>query len=696
MEQHQRIIFESSPAFVIVCAIAGLVYAGVLYYKIRHPWNKWMNRALFAGRAVLVFFLCFLLLGPIIRQIHNILEAPVYVFVQDNSASVKEAVDSVKLKEIEQGVQESKKLLEGHGYEVVVNNLEGQDAGEFSYKGATSDIQGALKKVANQYEGRNVAGVVLVSDGIYNAGVSPVYATYNFPVHTLGLGDTTQRTDAAIRNLTYNKIAYQGNKFPLRVEVSVRNLDDQPITVTLQQRGKILETQTKNSGQEHLLTFDFLPLAVEKGIQKLDIQIETKPGEHNVRNNRSSVFIEVVEGKKKIVVIAPAPHPDIKVLREVVEKNPNYELHIHIPRVEELQPAALQPDNIDLVIFHQAPDLGGRTRELFQKFVQTKTSLWLILGQQSDLMTIARAKMPLQVTAMPRDWDEVTPAINASFSNFAISAEANSIIPEYPPVAVHFGKIQVPAGVTSLLFQRVGSIVTDKPLLAVDNKEGRKVAIMLGDGLWRWRLNEFDRTEATVAFDELFGKLIQYLGTTDDKRKFRSYPTQQEFSDTEPAMIESQVYNDIYEPVYGNTIDVEITGEGGKRKQYSYTTSPGNVRYAIGGLKEGVYRYRSRTTINGKPEEVRGEFAVVQRQAELQNLTADFDLLRKLSAGTGGKFFEASNIEALNRELSKKEASSVIHSEETYNSLVTLKWVFWALLLLVSVEWFLRKYFGSY
>jgi hypothetical protein len=93
---------------------------------------------------------------------------------------------------------------------------------------------------------------------------------------------------------------------------------------------------------------------------------------------------------------------------------------------------------------------------------------------------------------------------------------------------------------------------------------------------------------------------------------------------------------------------------------------------------------------------VRGEFAVVQRQAELQNLTADFDLLRKLSAATGGKFFEASNIEGLNRELSKKEASSVIHTEETYNSLVTLKWVFWALLLLVSVEWFLRKYFGSY
>ena len=40
-----------------------------------------------------------------------------------------------------------------------------------------------------------------------------------------------------------------------------------------------------------------------------------------------------------------------------------------------------------------------------------------------------------------------------------------------------------------------------------------------------------------------------------------------------------------------------------------------------------------------------GEFAVVQRQAELQNLTADFDLLRKLSENTGGAFYPVSKFE---------------------------------------------------
>jgi hypothetical protein len=304
--------------------------------------------------------------------------------------------------------------------------------------------------------------------------------------------------------------------------------------------------------------------------------------------------------------------------------------------------------------------------------------------------------MPIKFESLPRDYDEVTPVVNPTFSHFTLSTEANSIVTDYPPASVHFGKIQLPLSASPLLYQRIGSVSTEKPLLAVDIKDSRKIGIMLGEGLWRWRLNEFEQNENTVAFDELFGKLIQFLSTTEDKRKFKSYPIQQEFPDSEPVVFESQVYNDIFEPIYGNKIDISITDESGKRNDYTYVTSPGNIRYQIGGLPEGVYRYRSRTVINQKTEEVRGEFAVVEKQAELQNLTADFDLLKKLSDNTGGKFYKASAIENLKAELQKSEAKSIIHTEETYDSLINLKWVFWLLLILVSTEWVLRKYHGSY
>ncbi len=690
----QNIIFESSPAYIIACILVAAGFAFLLY-RAKHPWSLKWNRILFGVRAVLGFLLTFLLLGPIVKQINNIFEKPFFIVLYDNSVSVKQAVDSTTLNSVKENLEGVAESLDKKGFDVKINNLSGEEIQVPEFFGETSDLTGALKRVANRYEGSRLAGVVLVSDGIYNSGISPLYSSYNFPVYTLGVGDTLQHLDAAIKNVSYNKIAYQGNKFPLRVEVMVKNLQNSSITASVLQRGKLIEKQTKLAKEDQLLVFDFQPLANEQGIQKLDIQLDVVKGEKNIQNNRASIFVEVVEGKKKILVVASSPHPDIKALREVIDKNSNYEFILHTP-VDELSPGELNTDKIDLAIFHQSPDIRGKTTALFQRFAASKTSLLIILGQHSDLRQIEKQNMPVKFDGAPRDYDEVTPIINTAFSSFMISSEANTSLTNYPPVSVHFGKVNVSLGATPLLFQRVGNLSTTKPLLAVTQQDDRKIGVMLGEGLWRWRLNEFDRTEKTEAFDEVFGKLIQYLSTSDDKRKFRSYPIQQEFSDTESVVFESQAYNDIFEPIYGNSIDLELTDEQGKKLKYSYATSPGNSRYQIGGLKEGVYRYKSKTTLDQKPEEVRGEFAVVKRQAELQNLTADFDLLRTLSANTGGKFYNASNMESLQNELQKAEAKSVIHSEETYDMLINLKWVFILLLLLCSFEWTLRKYLGSY
>lgn len=691
----QQVILETSPAYILVCLILALGMAFLLYRTTSYPWSKTWNRVLFAFRSILAFLLLFLLLGPIVRQVNNLFEKPMLVVVYDNSASVKEASDSVLLKQVEQQLADSREAWQEKGYDVRTSDLNGEVAAPV-YTAPASDLNSALKKVASRYEGKKIEGVVLVSDGIYNAGISPLYALHNFPVYTVGIGDTLQRTDVAIKNIAYNKIAYEGNRFPLRVEVAVRNLAHQSIRVSLHQRGKLLEQQTKAFAGEPLMVFDFQPLASEQGIQKIDVQVEVKPGEYNTRNNRGSAFIEVVEGKKKILVIAPSPHPDIKALREVIDRNSNYEFLLHIPGVEEQPASNLQPQEVDLVIFHQSPDLRGKTNDLFQKFMSSKTSLFIVLGQQSDFQVLSRLNAPVKVDGVPREFDEVTPVVNPTFSHFALSSETNTVVTDYPPVSVHFGRIKIPLTAVALLYQRVGSLATEKPLLAVDIKDNRKIGVLLGEGLWRWRLNEFDRTEKTEAFDEIFGKLLQFLSTSEDKRKFRSYPIQQEFSDTESVIFESQVYNDIFEPVYGNTIKLELTSEDGARTSYSYVTSPGNIRYEVGGLKEGVYRYRASTTLQDKAEEVHGQFIITAPQTELQNLTADFDLLRKLSETSGGRFYPASQAGKLKEDFLTREVKSTIHTEESYKSLLNLKWVFWLLLMIVTVEWFARKYHGSY
>ena len=691
----KNIILESNPAFILLCVLVAVGYAYVLY-TTKHPWSGTLNKILFAGRTILVFLLAFLLLGPIIRQINNLYEKPVFVILQDNSVSVKETTDSLSRNNLAKELTALKASLNNNGYQAFQSDLSGEDVDVITYTEPVSDLQGALRKISNRYEGQSVAGVLLVSDGIYNSGLSPLYTAYSFPVYSLGVGDTAQRQDISIKDLVYNKIAYQGNQFPIRAEVLVKGFPNQNVTISLIKSGKVIERQTKNSGTDQLLPIEFKVAATEQGLQRLDVQVEALSQEKNVRNNKSTAFIDVVEGKKKILVVANAPHPDIKALRAIIDKNSNYELLLHIPGVEETEPKNLQPANVDLAIFHQSPDKRGRTRDLFQRFSASNTSMFIVVGQQTDLAALTEGKIPLKFEQLPRQYDDVMPVVNPTFPYFLLSPEANSVFSGFPPVWVPFGRMQVPASAVTLLSQRVGSIATDKSLLWLDIPDNHKIGIMLGEGFWQWRLEEYSKNENTEAFDEVFGKLIQYLSTTDDKSRFKSYPLEQQFSDTEAVVFESQVYNEIYEPVYGNRIDIEITDDAGKKYKYNYVVSPGNARYQVGGLKEGIYKYTSSTRINGKDEKVRGQFLVTAQQAELQNLTADFEMLRKLSHVTGGKFYKASQTEQLKADLTRKEASSVIRSEEKFDNLLNLKWVFFLLLALVSAEWFLRKFYGGY
>jgi hypothetical protein len=691
----QRIVFETSPAFILVCLLIGIGYAYLLYSN-KHPWSLTINRFLFVFRLLLAFILSFFLLGPIIKQVLNVYEKPVFAVVYDNSTSISEVVSKEKLNRVQEAISNITSSLAGNGFDAATFDLQGDPIDTLQFQATRSDLHTALRKVSSRYEGRNIAGVVLISDGIYNEGLSPVYASYNFPIYTVGIGDTTTRSDIAIKDIIYNKVAYQGNKFPIRVEVLVRGIPNQPVWVTLSHKGKVLDRKINHSQGDQLLVYDFLSNADVQGIQRYDIQVEVKSGELNEKNNRATAFVEVVEGKKKIALVAASPHPDIKAMRSVIEKNTNYELLLYIPGMNESGFATQQPDVYDLVIFHQSPDSRGRTRELFQKHIKSKTPLFFILGQQSDLSNFQSASSFLKFDQLPRQYDEVTPVISPAFDKFIISTDAHSMFATFPPVSVHFGKVQIASGAIPLLVQKVGSLTTDKPLLSVFDQDGRKVALLMGEGIWRWRLHEYSKSQNTQAFDELFGKLIQYLSTKDDKSRFKSYPIEQEFSDSEPVIFESQVYNDIYEPIFGNLIDIEITNEAGVKTTYQYAINPGNTRYQIGGLSEGVYKYKSTTVVNGKSLSVFGQFLITAQQTELQNLTADFSLMRTLATNTGGRFYTTEQVASLQQDFQLKKASSIIKSEETYDSIINLKWIFLVLLLMVSTEWFLRKFFGGY
>src|SRR5690606_34385654 len=88
--------------------------------------------------------------------------------------------------------------------------------------------------------------------------------------------------------------------------------------------------------------------------------------------------------------------------------------------------------------------------------------------------------------------DYVSGQFNEDFSLIQFSENFKQRLKDWPPVASPFAREVKPIG-QSLLFQKIGNIVTDKPLMTFTNRGTQKIVYFYGDGIWRWRLLEYNR-----------------------------------------------------------------------------------------------------------------------------------------------------------------------------------------------------------
>lgn len=694
-----EILFDSSPWYIALCLVAGAVYAILLYQK-KGPWSPTVNRFLAALRFVLVSLLFLLFLGPFIRMVKNITEDPAIVFAIDNSLSIPEGLDSAAVYQILDKLKEVDSKLKAKNYQTEIYTFNGRQRtfDRIRFDSRSTNLSQLLTNIQNNYEGRKLAGVVLLSDGIYNLGTSPVYKPYNFRVFTLGVGDTLPKSDVNLKTLYYNKIAYQGNRFPVVAELNSNGYDGETLELEIFRGDESLDRKEIRLESNQSQRVEFTIDAKETGMQHYVVKAARKPGEFTYVNNENHAYVDVIEGKQKILIAAPSPHPDIKAIRSAIENNQNYDVELYIPGLTRNEPNPLKAtgQTYDLVVYHQAPDLGNKLQPLINHLKGFDIPSWYIYGPQTDLVRLQSQTGIISGGTAGNQKDLVTPHLNEAFSRFELHNDIRSLLAIYPPVSTPFSKWELSGSAEIILSQKIGSVVTDKPLLVVSDENNQKTALMLGEGMWRWRLTEYAKKESHEVFDELVSKIVQFLSTREDKRKFRVYPIQNEYFDNEPVVFETEVYNDIYERIYGHTIELALINEENEKRSYTYTTNQNNTKYRVSGLKTGLYHYSASTTLNGEKVESSGQVTVKRLQLESIDLTAKFDLLRDLSRQTNGRFYTAAGIENLQNELLDRELQGAIYSSERFLPIINMNWIFFLLLTLISLEWFLRRYYNGY
>jgi len=90
-------------------------------------------------------------------------------------------------------------------------------------------------------------------------------------------------------------------------------------------------------------------------------------------------------------------------------------------------------------------------------------------------------------------------------------------------------------------------------------------------------------------------------------------------------------------------------------------------------------------------------FTVTDRVVELEKTVADFGLLRKFASRNQGAFFSALEADkCVQSLLDRKDARKVFYTETSATEFIHIKWIFMAIILLFTAEWFLRKREGGY
>jgi hypothetical protein len=117
----------------------------------------------------------------------------------------------------------------------------------------------------------------------------------------------------------------------------------------------------------------------------------------------------------------------------------------------------------------------------------------------------------------------------------------------------------------------------------------------------------------------------------------------------------------------------------------------------INNLPEGIYNFTAQTEHGGKIYLENGNFSVTNIGAEAQDLVADARRMQLLASLTDGKNFSVKEMNQITEAIENDERITSIMREETnYKDLINMKSIFFVILSLISIEWFLRKMFGTY
>lgn len=703
-----QISLAFSGVYLFIALILIAIYS-VYVYRYTIPQIQPLKKILLITiRVLALIVLCLILFEPILNLSKKLtLEPANFVFI-DNSRSIQiddgtNRLSTVRkiISDFSDRTSESNLTFFEYGNSVKPIGIDSLDKIEFS-DGATN-----FQEVINSIQGtdKNIASITIISDGVITSGSNPYYDAINagIPVFTIGIGDTTQRTDVELKKVLHNEIVYSETPTSILATVSNKGFSGESITATLYEDNKFISQQTVNLSSSGIqnINFDYKPQS--SGEKKLSIQLSSLKGEFTTANNKQVFYVNVLSNKIKVLLLASSPNADLTFIKNSMMRDENIQVNSIVQISRDKFQENLNYNLVDSadVLFLIGFPSDATPEELLNRVIikirEKKTPFFVTLSSGISLNRISRFgnDLPFTIAQSFSGFKEVQPYILPEQISNPIFKQVeknpldnwNNLPPVLQPNAIFSSRVES----KTLAQIKLNNNVTNSPLIISSSFSGRRSIGVLAKDIWKWKLQVAPK--GLDLFDSFIVNSLRWLRAGEDQKLVNVKTSKKNYSQGERIEFTAEVFDESLDPVSDAGIKIKISSLKNNYETDMQNVGSGLYEGSIIINEPGDFNFSAEATVDnrilGKDN---GSFNIGEIDIEMVNPVMNYSFLNLIANETSGEFYFADDYQPLLNKLKELKINSskekVITSEF---ALWSDTWLLIFAVLLFSLEWFIRK-----
>lgn len=734
--------FANRPAWWVLMLLALALGALIYFVYVRPDYRiSSLNRtALIALRTALVALLAIILMRPVVVIPSVIPKSTAVAVLADDSRSMTlqdenghSRLDAAKdlLKpdsKFSKGLDDKFKVSQ-YSFAATATKLKALD--ELKAEGTATDLANAMQEVVKDATGTPLSALVLLTDGGANTPRDLVaqlreLKARNLPVFTVGVGSAERFKDAELVRVTAPRRVLVGSAVIAEALIRLSGYGATKVSLAVSEDGKAVKTENFDikANEAQTVSIEYTPTS--PGTHRYTFEVKPLDAETTLENNAQEALIQVTNDHPKILHIEGEPRWEYGFMRKAFAKNEKNLVMVSSLRsadgkfyrqgVEsgtELEKGF--PLSDEELFSYQGLVIGSIEANFFtydqlkwiEQFVARRGGGFLALGGRHafDAGKYANTPiadlLPLQLNDRPEEPEveavsNFKAALTARGRTHAVTrlAEDRNLSAkawdELPAITVLETLTTLKPGATLILEARS---TQDKnrviPLLAEERYgRGRTLAFTTND-TWRWRMEMPSQSNAHETF---WRQLLRYVVSTTPNQ-YEVAAERDVYAQGDVVNLRGEVNDKKWEAVKDAVVTARITKPSGASidlpLKVNFTEQASDYRSEFTPDEKGVYKLELTAKRGGATlGEAQSSFLVTDRTREFNDAAQNVELLKRIAAETGGKYYPLSRASEMLDEITQLEGKN---SERVSKDLWDMPINFLLLIGLASGEWFLRK-----